>query len=275
MPKRRRSRSIDETHESCNNAMVQSAMRKSKKHYMYTSMFSENTVVDLKEMVRGYGQKGWYNLKKNNLVVVVILNMCSSTIAHFFREIVVRLRVKAIKTAAMAVDTVCPISLVPVSELEFPYVHDSIVFSRDDLVTFFMSSYNFTNPITRREFTGIEIRRFGSPTLYNVFLNRVHLRIEAVYGIQHFSFLEVELENCIKRMISLYGLQEQEHELFDSISVMLENTWSEMLRLDRNRTVCVLKSMFDFICYYNPRRRKWATIMVNDLIRRSSIDVTT
>jgi len=268
MPKRRRSRSIDETHESGNNAMVQSAMRRSKKHYMYNFMFSQNTVVDLREMVRGYGQKGWYNLKKHNLVVVVVLNMCSSTISHFFRNIVKIARKRAIDEAVRSADTVCPISLVPVSELLFPYVHDKIVFSRDDLVTFFMSSYNFTNPITRREFTETEILRFGSPTLLDVFTNRVHLRIDAVYEIQHFSFLEVELENCIKRMVSMYHYHEQ--DLFDQISVMLENTWKEMLELDKNRTLCVLKSMFDFINLYTVRRKKWASVIVNDLISRSN-----
>jgi len=272
MPKRRRSRSIDDTQESDNNAMVQSAMRKCKRHYMYSFMFSDNTVVDLKEMVRGYGQKGWYNLKKHNLVVVVVLNMCSSTISHFFHSIIIRSRERAIETATKSTDTVCPISLVPVSELSFPYVHDNIVFSRDDLVSFFMSSYNFTNPITRREFTATEIRRFGSPTLYEVFLDRVNLRIDAVYEIQHFAFLEVELENCVKRMASMFSFQEQ--QLFEEVSVILENTWREMLRIDRHRTLCVLKSMFDFINMYTGRRRKWSTVMVNDLIKRSTLLIT-
>jgi len=264
MPKRRRSNSIEEYKESSNHAMVQSSLKKAKSHYLYDYIHHVNTVAELRDIVRGYGMKGWYNMKKQNLVVTVIINISAASIVHFFRQIVNNVRKKVIKEAIESPEDVCPISLVPVSQIVYPYVHDRVVFSREDLVSFFMSSYNFTNPITRREFTNREIRRFGSPTLCTVFQNRASLRADAIYEIQHFAFLETELENYLKRMI--YILDHGDQDLFNELGLALDNTYDEMILLDRNRTKCVLKSMFDFIGNYNGRRKDWAKSTIHALI---------
>jgi len=264
MPKRRRSNSTEDSHESSMHAMIQSSKKKAKSHYLYDYMHHVYTVADLKSLVRGYGQKGWYNMKKQNLVVTVVINMAAASIVYFFRQIVNKARNKVISSAASSPEDVCPISLTPVSELVYPYVHDRVVFSREHLVSFFMSSYNFTNPITRREFTRREIRRFGSPTLCTVFDNRHSLRADAIYEIQHFAFLETEMENYLKRM--MYILDHGDQDLFNELGMALDNTFDEMIHIDRNRTRCILKSMFDFIENYNERRKDWAKRTVNEFI---------
>lgn len=267
MPKRRRPRSVDQGGYS---DVVQEAFRRAESHFEYNSIFTGNNVVDLRDRARVYGHKGWYSLKKPGLVSVIVVNKSSSTISSFFRNMVQNSRNRVISRSVES-DDVCPISLTRVSDLSHPYVHDGIVFCREDLVLFFMNSYNFTNPITRREFTDVDIKRFGSPTLCEVFYDRVYLRNDAIYDIQEFSFLESQFEGLVKNMISLFHYQDDKE--FEDVILSINNMWRKMLAIDLNRTLCVIKSMRHFMeGIGNERRKKWAIEFIDDLDKRSRPD---
>ncbi len=268
MPKRRRSRSIDEIRESDGNAIVQSALRSAKNHLEYKSIFTGNNVVDLRDRARVYGQKGWYCMKKPNLVSVIVVNKSATTISNFFRGIVQTLR-KSVISRSVESDDVCPITLTPVSELLHPYVHDGIVFSRDDLVLFFLKSYNFTNPMTRKEFTNVDIKRFGSPKLCDLFYDREYLRKDAIYDIHQFSFLESQFEILVKHMVALYHHQDDQE--YEEVVASIENMWKEMMLIDINRTLCVIKSTRSVLNDISGRRKKWATAFLDNLDNRSRV----
>lgn len=266
MPKRHRSRSVDRQGETNSNCIIQGAFKRAKGHFEYKRMFLRNTVVDLRDQARVYGQKRWYSMKKPSLVAVVIVNKSSSIISGFFRRIIQDSRKRVIERSIES-DEFCPICLTPVSELINPYVHDGIVFSREDLVFFFMNSYNFTNPMTRRDFTDADIKRFGSPTLCDVFYDREYLRKDVIHGVQQFSFLESQFEVLVKNMVSLYHYQDEREYCETALS--LENVWEDMMSIDRNRTVCVIKSARTILDDLSGRRKKWARALLDNINERT------
>lgn len=255
---RKRRRSIDESSDSY--------MRKSRSHKDFTEIFRTNNVVDLKERVRKTGNKDWYLLRKNNLVSSCIVHDCSVRITQFFRGIVEAKLDRFLKHQES--DSVCPISLNPISELRSPYVHDGNVFSRDDLVQYFLASFNFCNPITRKELKLGDVKRLGSEELVRVYGNRESLRKESVDNINHFAFLEMEFEELFLSMVSLY------HERWASEYITyyksFHETWSQMMAIDKNRTMCTVKSLHLKSSALKWHIRAWAKKIVDSYVRITS-----
>ena len=163
----------------------------------------------------------------------------------------------------------CPISLMPISEIEESdlFTHDNIQFSKEYLIGYFKSSYDFRNPITKREFKKEDILRLKSDEMLNIFEHKDDLRDRMVSDIQDFAFYENDIEVYFYNLIltesvTLGRIIDDEEYL--QITGLFHHTWLNMVRLDIHRTECVLRGLCDkmfewFHLSSNRNRRRIAT----------------
>lgn len=263
MPKKRKL-SIDETAKVTANTCLQSCMRKAKKHRDFDSIFGNNTVLELKDIARKMGNKSWYSLRKKNLVCSIIVYNAAKSISSFFEKICNKKRISIIKNCDET--ETCPISLALVKDLDDPYLHDGVIFSQNFLEEYFLKSYDFVNPITRKPLTMSDIRRFHSKTLLESFKNKDSLRKKYVESTNHFSFLEMDIENIMITLLQLYN--ERATEEYDEHVEAFENTFRRMRSMDKTRTLCTMESLVDRAEYFHPRIQKWGMQFVGSYINR-------
>ena len=259
---KKRKMSIDETDKANANTCLQSSLKKAKKHINFDLIFQDHTVLELKTMVRDMGYANWYTLRKKNLVCSVIVYEAVNTIINFLRKISEKKRVSLIENCGQL--ETCPISLEKIHEVNDPYVHDGVIFSQKSLTDYLLSSYDFLNPITRKPFHLADIRRFDSNVLLQTFRNKDKLRKNYVESVNHFSFLEMEIEHIMINLLHMYS--ERASEEFDECVVAFGNTFSRMLQISRNRTLCVMESLLDRFGFFHPRISSWGEKFVKGFI---------
>ena len=250
---------------------LSAALRKSKMHPKYTKVFSENTVSVLRQKARSAGTKGWYSLRKGNLASAVIIHDAAVTVTNFFRRVVDAKRLGVYESHARN-NATCPISLTLVTDLENDdvFVHAGIVFSKQSLLDFMLATVDFRNPVTRTMMHLYDIERLGCPHVLDKYKDRERLRCVKVISIRQFSFLETELENILTSLLQHYYCGDD--DFFATTLRAFQQTWREMKRTDRNRTICVLRSLEHNVkfSHYNGRPRAWANNLVTKYLDRTT-----
>jgi len=261
---KKRKRSVDETHTSKANQYFQQGLKKSKLHPEYNEIYSKNTVPVLREMTRKIGNKKWYSLRKANLVCVVLIHRSACIICKFLKSVSQKKRDFILKTSRND-GSKCPITLDLISEISDKdiFVHDGVVFSKDHLAEYVMVSIDFSNPITRNMMNYFDIERLSLPNfpeLLDKYEDRVYLRYREVEAIRDFSFWETELDNLFLCLGHLY--YEQGTQSFRDTREKFHNTWEEMKRIDRNRTLIVVTSLKQSASRFRGRTRRWMDIFI-------------
>lgn len=241
---------------------------KSKMHPTYSKVFSENTVLVLRQKARSAGTKRWYCLRKGNLVSALVIYDSAIKVTSMFRENVKTKR-DLILESHKRNGSACPISLTPISDLDSSdiFIHGGVVFSRNAILDYVSVSVDFLNPITRTMMHVHDIERLGSQQALAKYYNRVSLRIRKINSIKQFSFLETELENILMSLIQQYYLQDT--ECFGVTLAAFKETWKEMKITDRTRTVCVLKSLEQFADRFRGRPRIWGRCLVAKYLKKT------
>ena len=206
---------------------------KISQHKLYTIVFNESNVPTLRIAMRYMGIPNWYKLRKPQMVHILVSNVCANIIIRLFRV------EKSVE------ESWCPISLIPVSELNDLFVHDGISFSRHSLIEYIKSSYDFSNPITRREITWEDVAGLDSPIVNNIFGDREKLRLNLVRDIQEFSAMEDEFEECLCTLIRIKLLGYNDLSDLVVAQIQFHNIWSRIKTIDINRTICVIRSFMD------------------------------
>lgn len=241
---------------------------RSKMHPKYRKVFSENTVLVLRQKARSAGTKGWYSLRKGHLASAIIIHEAALTITGLFHRIVDAKRAEVYGSHVRNASS-CPISLTPVAELNKDdiFVHGGIVFSKESLLDYMEASVDFRNPVTRNMMHLYDIKRLGCPYVLDKYKNRERLRIIKVNSIRQFSFLETELEDVLFTLMHHY--HSNDHEFFADNLRAFQQTWREMKVTDRHRTICVLRSLKHRVKRYRGRPTVWANNMLNRFIGKT------
>lgn len=238
-------------------------MGRAKTNTMYKKL-DRNPVAVLRTMVRDTGYAKWYTYRKSALVSTIVLHRSVNTIVRLFRRCTTEGRERVLAEKRLD-GSVCPISLIPVSDLKEVFVHNGTVFSREDIIEYFRSSMNFSNPITRNDIHAHEVARIGDRKIARLFRHRRYLRNEEINKIQHFAYLEEYLENVLVHLIRQY--HHRYTELFTETAEVFRDTWVNMRDTDRNRTLCVLKSLFQTASLYGSAPRNWAKVFITGYLR--------
>ena len=220
-----------------------------KKHVLYNDIFNSCRVCDLRiivKMKKNTIPNGFHKMKKSDLVCFIVSNSCAFTITRFVRNC----RSKYVPTLTdVEGERRCPISLINISELEEDdkFTHDNITFSKSYIIDFFKSNYDFTNPITRNEIGRDQIIEIDCEELLVLYDDRISLREQRVTDINDFAFHENEIEYYFYKLILLESntYTSDEDSDYIQISGLFHQTWRNMAMSDKNRTVCVLKSLRD------------------------------
>lgn len=267
---KKRKRSIDETCSSTFNTCYQQSMRKTKLHPSYSDTYAHHTVPVLREMVRKIGNKKWYSLRKPNLVSVVMVYRSACVIEIFFKTVLQKHRDSVLETNIRD-GSKCPMTLDLISDIDRSniFVHDGVTFSKKELYEYMMVSVDFCNPITRKMMSYFDIERLslqnpvmvpGNLNILDKYNNRIYLRGLEVESIRDFSFWEIELDNLLIRLARLY--YDQGTEEFNDAYLKFHNTWTEMRRICRNRTLVILISLKQRADSFRGRPRKWANLFL-------------
>lgn len=243
--------------------------RKTKHHPRYAEVVSNNSVTELRKEARSIGTKRWYSLKKTDLASSIVVHESACVVAKFFQNIVHCKRSRTYRSQALA-GAQCPISLASISEMDFhdTYVHGGFVFSKEAVLEYIDTSVDFLNPITRTMMHYHDIQRLGCPYACEKYRNRVALRQKEVGAVQHFSFLEGEIENIMTGL-----LQDKYHyascEDFTRAMASFHQTWRAMKNIDRNRTICVLKSLKQLSERFRNRPRAWGLALLDNALAKT------
>lgn len=223
-----------------------------KKHISYNDIFNSCRVCDLRFLIKMKTNRipnGFHKMKKAELVCFLVSNSCAFTITRFVRQCGDKQRQKLPVLTGTMGDDRCPISLINISELteDDKFTHDNIIFSKSSILNFFKSNYDFTNPITRNEIKRDKIIEIGCEDLLIIYDDRISLREQRVTDINDFAFHENEIEYYFYKLILLESntYTSDDDSDYIQISQFFHQTWRNMAISDKNRTVCVLKSLRD------------------------------
>lgn len=243
-------------------------MRKSKLHPKYRKVFSENTVLVLRQKARSAGTKGWYSLRKGNLASAIIVHDSAMTVTKLFHNLVEAKRLQVYEAHRLNGSS-CPISLTPVSELGLNdvFIHGGVVFSKESALGYVRASADFLNPITRTTMHLHDIERLGCQHALDKYKDRVVLRDREVNSIRQFSFLETELENILFSLLQHY--YHRDTDFFSDTLTAFQQTWRQMKSSDRNRTICVLRSLAQTVARFQGRPRQWGNTLVLKYLDRT------
>lgn len=249
--------------------MILRATGNSRKHPRYSELISNYQVVDLRTRVRSIGGKKWYGLKKAELVTYIVVHEAAVVIANLFKKFINRSKFQTYQSSVRQ-GARCPISLTPVSEIEFQnaFVHEKTVFSKDVIIEYVKQSNDFLNPITRTPIYLHDVKKLGCPVVLHKYQNRVVLRKEEVGAINHLYFLEGELEAAMCALLThVYHYSNRED--FERTMISFEQTWRAMKRIDHNRTVCVLKSLRQYAERFPEKPREWGQSFLDNVLRKT------
>lgn len=242
---------------------------KSKLHPKYPTLLSDNTVTVLKDKVRSAGTREWYSLRKEGLVSAIIIHDSAVTVAMLFKRLLREKRTICFDSQASN-GSVCPISFIPVCDMDMnnSFVHDSVVFSREDIVRYVKLSVDFLNPITRNLMHSHDIERLGNEEVCIAYKNRVRLRRIKVESIRQYAFLETELNDILIDLIRQYFHRDTDY-FYLSLTAFHE-TWARMKQIDKTRTVCLLKSLKQSADRFRGKPREWANNLLVQYISFST-----
>lgn len=240
---------------------------KSKMHPTYQQYFSENKVIGLRMMAKLAGEKKWYKLRKASLVNSIVVNNSAKLVTKVFRQYITNKRLQVFHTHQQNASQ-CPISLVLISDLEQDdiFIHEGVVFSKTAMLDYINVSVDFTNPITRSALHLHDIERLGDNSVVDKFKHRETLRHERIKSINNFAFLELELDNVFRNVIQNYYFQ---GAFYTHNLLAFKKMWKEMKSLDRNRTICVLKSLEDCVNRFSGESHTWGKAFLQSYLQKT------
>ncbi|CAM9706441.1 unnamed protein product [Ectocarpus sp. 6 AP-2014] len=206
-------------------------------------------VANLRLRARRRGYQKWYSLKKGVLTGILIMDASVRVIVKAFRRIVLMRRDSYIaQKAERGADNKCPICLTPLSDMQVSdlFLHDGVVFCKQDVIDYITSGYNFSNPITRKHISRHEIARLGCQKLLTMYGVRSTLRRREVESSSHFFFLENDVVWTYKNLLAavdVSGTAMFREDLFRDAYVKFDSHVRQMFANDGLRTVCVLKGL--------------------------------
>jgi len=261
----------DEGAVAVSSAAVAS-LAKVKAYHRY-NVFAEMTVVWLRTRLRRRRCRKWYCLKKSALVTTCVLDESVRIITRLLRDCARFKRDQLIaERVAEGCENKCPICLTSLQEFERSdlFVHDGIVFCKNDVVACLSSEYNFSNPITRKSMGLHAVRRLGSVSLLQKFAVRGALRKRAIDLSSHFFFLENDIVSTFKELLAVVDYSGSDfcrQRIFQDAYLGFDQQVQHMFAIDPKRSICVLKSLRTVIRDWNaskPVTKAWSS----DLIRR-------
>lgn len=261
----------DEGAMAVSSAAVAS-LRRVKAYHRY-NVFADMKVVWLRMRLRRRRCRKWYCLKKSALVTACVMDESVRIITRLLRD---RARFKRDQLIAERItegcENKCPICLTALQDFEPSelFVHDSIVFCKNDVVACLSSEYNFSNPITRKSIGLHAVRRLGSVSLLQKFAFRGALRKRAVDLSSHFFFLENDIVSTFKELLAVVdysGADFCRQRIFQDAYLDFDQQVQHMFAIDPKRSICVMKSLRTVIGNWNASKPV-TTAWSNDLIRR-------
>lgn len=245
----RRTTTIGKTNSEEDNApgLFGDATIKCKKTTIYSSAYHVMTLASAKQVNRRIGTAKWYRLNKDALVAILVLNQFAEKIQKFFKHVVTI----GDNTCADSNSKVCPISLVPMSDIPYRYrfKHCDTWFNREFLAQHMRRTSDFINPVTRVEFHEEDVLKID-PCLIKQFRNRKELRAGLAEDMAMVQSVENELEDVFKTMVE--AAQEipsrmEFRQVFDNLAEDFQECLDDLIELDRGRSSLVLKSLPDII----------------------------
>ncbi|CAM9109581.1 unnamed protein product [Ectocarpus sp. 12 AP-2014] len=215
----------------------------------FSSVHGATTIARAKLANRRLGTTKWYRLNKEALVAVIVLNHFARKIQRLFKHVVAT---KHVLSRGDSDAGRCPISLVPMSDIPrgHRFTHCNIWFNRQVLAQHMYKTNDFINPVTRVEFHEKDVAEID-PGLIDRFRRRKELRACLAEDMAMVQSVENELEEVFQDMVEAAQEIPSRAEfriVFDNLAGDFQECHADLIELDRDRSVLVLKSLGDIIC---------------------------
>ncbi|CAM9097494.1 unnamed protein product [Ectocarpus sp. 12 AP-2014] len=259
--------------------VVRDAVTRCKRSGEYAETLRAMTFVTARKINRLIGTPKWYRLNKDALVSLLVIHRCALRIQKFFRmahELQNGTRAgsgcgsgngsgsggasdssnsNSSKKRKVGdhdrADDVCPISLVPMSEIprNLRFAHANTWFDRGVLAQHMSKTSDFVNPVTRVDFCEEDIMRID-PGLVEQFQNRKELRSAIAHDMAMVQSMENEMEEVFQNMVEAAEVIRSRMEfrlVFDSLSEDFQECHDDLVELDLDRSNLAMKSLYDLI----------------------------
>ena len=218
------------------------ATTRCKLTHVYSSAYGAMTLASSKQANRRIGTTKWYRLNKDALVAIVVLNHFAAKIQRFFKHVVGNGDDSA---------TLCPISLVPISDIPYRsrFRHCNIWFNKEVLAQHMYKTSDFINPVTRVELHEEDLLDID-PGLITRFRHRKEIRACMAEEMAMVQSFENELEEVFQDMVEAAQLIPSRMEfrsVFDSLAEDFDECYTDLVELDHDRSVLVLRALADTI----------------------------
>lgn len=241
-----------------------------KQNCLYNSHMGTKAAF-LRVRVRRRGYKRWYCLKKCVLAAVLTFDTSVRVITGAFRLFMQKKRDLLIaRQAAGGEENKCPICLTPLQDLSNLFVHDGIVFCKQDVIAYVSSGYNFNNPITRKHLSSHDVDRLGCKRLVDSYSSREALRRRVVDSSTHFFFLENDVVEAYRDLLSVVhvsGTRMFSEQIFRDVYLRFDSHVRQMFANDSTRTICVLKGLRNECRGMDDLVQKWSLTLIDGYLR--------
>lgn len=247
---------------------------------LYRQYFENTTVKSTRAIVKEMGVVKWYSMKKGQLVSIVVLDIYARRIQRFFRTRGSNIRERVDMFSGLEKEK-CPITLELIKDIPISnrYTHSNHWFDRENLAAFLRVSCDFVHPVTRVAFTENDIIDID-PSMLTLFNDRLAVRSAMVSRIEMVQCIENELEDIFKEMIDMAYYTQSRREFDANLmfsEIQFEECFKDLLGIDRDRCIVVLKSLPDLInvdsykgMYLSRKRGKELRTLVKDFIWRTT-----
>ena len=274
MPPRKRRRT-DDKKSFLDVPFLANARFRAKDTSLYTHRSRQHTVKTARSAAKTIGERKWYSMKKNDLVISIVIDEMARKIQRLFKTRGQNIHARESMHRGLRGET-CPITLSPISELPIHnrYLHSNCWFDRESLAVYLRTSCDFVHPVTRVKFTLEDIKSIDT-TLVLLFENRESLRSCIVSRIETIQCIENELEDIFSEMIEMASSTPTRNEFNVSMSyseVQFEQCFRDLVTIDRGRCILALKSLPDLLrgAYISRKRTKALRELVKEFIFRAN-----
>ena len=224
--------------------LVEDATIKCKQTREYVRAYNAMTLASAKQANRNIGTRKWYCLNKDALVATLVIHQFAEKIQIFFRD-------THDGDNRCSKKNICPISLVPMSEIPHGhrYRHLNTWFDRTFLAKHMSQTSDFSNPVTRVEFREEDILKID-PALMKQYGKRKQLRATLADNMAMVQSVENEMEEVFQTMVEAAEEIRSRREfriVFDNLAEDFQECHSDLVELDYDRSVLALKSLRDVI----------------------------
>lgn len=232
------------------DVMLSDAFINSRYTKLFQYLHKRHTVQTSRVIVRDLHETKWYRMNKCELISVIAMDTFIRRIQRFYKTRGKSVRDRCELFGGLRGIT-CPITLIEIEDIPIRdrFLHANQWYDRKSLSDFLRISCDFVSPVTRVEFTLVDVLNIDE-SLLELYNKRESIRKGIVDRLELIQGVENELEDIFKEMIEMACVTPTRGEfnvIMTYSEIQFEQSYKDLMKLDKDRCIMALTSLPDLL----------------------------